>query len=194
MLANGVATLDRSPVLHDAYQQLRLGGAAAARHVRLWSAEALATRIEQARTAFQGSSFGFELTAPTDELLAAADSARLAGRRLLLLGGEAVALLLAFPVLVAARQRPDAEAMLARLRAAGIRAGRRPVLFVESLGAALAGTVLGWLVGSAAATAIAGRSGEPVAALLSHSVLSGRGLVIALAVALAAALVVTLPW
>ena len=170
-----------------------MGGAAAARHGRSWSAEALATRIEQARTAFQGSSFGFELTAPTDELLAAADSARLAGRRLLLLGGEAVALLLAFAVLVAARQRPDAEAMLARLRAAGISRWQGGlVLFVESLGAALAGTVLGWLVGSAAATAIAGRSGEPVAALLSHSVLSGRGLVIALAVALTAALVVTL--
>ena len=193
VLANGVAALDRSPVLHDAYRSygwvvpLRRGT------VRSWSAEALATRIEQARTAFQGSSFGFELTAPTDELLAAADSARLAGRRLLLLGGEAVALLLAFAVLVAARQRPDAEAMLARLRAAGISRWQSGlVLFVESLGAALAGTVLGWLVGSAAATAIAGRSGEPVAALLSHSVLSGRGLVIALAVALTAALVVTL--
>ena len=193
VLANGVAALDQSPVLHDAYRSygwvvpLRRGT------VRSWSAEALATRIEQARTAFQGSSFGFELTAPTDELLAAADSARLAGRRLLLLGGEAVALLLAFAVLVAARQRPDAEAMLARLRAAGISRWQSGlVLFVESLGAALAGTVLGWLVGSAAATAIAGRSGEPVAALLSHSVLSGRGLVIALAVAATAALVVTL--
>ena len=91
VLANGVAALDRSPVLHDAYRSygwvvpLRRGT------VRSWSAEALATRIEQARTAFQGSSFGFELTAPTDELLAAADSARVAGRRLLLLGGEAVA-------------------------------------------------------------------------------------------------------
>ena len=120
VLANGVAALDRSPVLHDAYRSygwvvpLRRGT------VRSWSADALATRIEQARTAFQGSSFGFELTAPTDELLAAADSARVAGRRLLLLGGEAVALLLAFAVLVAARQRPDAEALLARLSASGV--------------------------------------------------------------------------
>lgn len=193
VLANGVASLDRSPVLHDAYRSygwvvpLRRGT------VRSWSARSLATRIEQARTAFQGSSFGFELTAPTDELLAAADSARLAGRRLLLLGGEAVALLLAFAVLVAARRRPDAEAMLARLRGAGIaRWQGGVVLFLESLVAALAGTVLGWLVGSGAAAAIAGRSDEPVGALLSHSVLSGRGLVIALAVAAAAALVVTL--
>ena len=184
VLANGVAALDRSPVLHDAYRSygwvipLRSGT------VRSWSADAVATRIEQARTAFQGSSFGFELTAPTDELLAAADSARVAGRRLLLLGGEAVALLLAFAVLVAARQRPDAEALLARLRASGVARWQSGlVLFLESLAAALAGTVLGWLAGSAAAAVIAGRSGEPVGALLSHSVLSGRGLAIALAVA-----------
>jgi len=193
VLANGVAALDRSPVLHDAYRSygwvipLRPGT------VRSWSANGVATRIEQARTAFQGSSFGFELTAPTDELLAAADSARVAGRRLLLLGGEAVALLLAFAVLVAARQRPDAEALLARLRASGVARWQSGlVLFLESLAAALAGTVLGWLAGSAAAAVIAGRSGEPVGALLSHSVLSGRGLAIALAVAAAAALVVTL--
>ena len=193
VLANGVAALDRSPVLHDAYRSygwvvpLRRGT------VRSWSADALATRIEQARTAFQGSSFGFELTAPTDELLAAADSARVAGRRLLLLGGEAVALLLAFAVLVAARQRPDAEALLARLSAAGVARWQSGlVVFVESLLAAVAGTVLGWLAGSAAAAAIAGRSGEPAGALLAHSVLSGRGLAIAAAVAAVAALVVTL--
>jgi hypothetical protein len=193
VLANGVAALDRSPVLHDAYRSygwvlpLRRGT------VRSWSADSLATRIEQARTAFQGSSFGFELTAPTDELLAAADSARVAGRRLLLLGGEAVALLLAFAVLVAARQRPDSEALLTRLRAAGIARWQSGlVVFVESLSAALAGTVLGWLVGSAAAAVIAGQSGEPAGALLAHSVLSWHGVGIALAVGAAAALMVTL--
>ena len=155
VLANGVAALDRSPVLHDAYRSygwvvpLRRGT------VRSWSADALATRIEQARTAFQGSSFGFELTAPTDELLAAADSARVAGRRLLLLGGEAVALLLAFAVLVAARQRPDAEALLARLSASGVARWQSGlVVFVESLFAAVAGTVLGWLAG------LGGRGGD----------------------------------
>jgi hypothetical protein len=193
VLANGVAALDRSPVLHDAYRSYGWVLPLRRDTVRSWSVGALATRIEQARTAFQGSSFGFELTAPTDELLAAADSARVAGRRLLLLGGEAVALLLAFAVLVAARQRPETEALLARLRAGGIARWQSGlVVFAESLFAATAGTVLGWLVGSAAAAAIAGRSGEPVGALLGHSVLSGRGFLIAVAVAAAAALVVTL--
>ena len=162
VLANGVAALDRSP-------------------------------IDQARTAFQTGTFGFELTAPTDELRAAAGDAHVAGRRLLLLGGAAVALLLAFAVLVGARQRRDADALRARLRAVGVRRWQSTlVILVESLTAALAGTILGWVAGSAAAAAIAGRSGEPFGDLLRHSVLTGRGLTIALVVGLAAGLILAL--
>lgn len=193
VLANGVAALDRSPRLHDSYRSygwvvpLRRGT------IRSWSANALATRIDQARSAFQTGTFGFELTAPTDELRAAAGAAHVAGRRLLLLGGAAVALLLAFAVLVGARQRRDVEAMQARLRGLGVpRWQGGVVILVESLAAALAGTVLGWAAGSAAAAAVADRSGEPVGALLRHSVLTGGGLTIALLVGLAAGLVVAL--
>ena len=57
VLANGVAALDQSPVLHDAYRSYGWVVPLQRGTVRSWSAEALATRIEQARTAFQGSSF-----------------------------------------------------------------------------------------------------------------------------------------
>ena len=67
------------------------------------------------------------------------------------------------------------------------------MLFLESLAAALAGTVLGWLVGSAAAAAIAGRSGEPVAcAALAFGALGTRARDRVLRLRVAAALVVTL--
>jgi ABC-type lipoprotein release transport system permease subunit len=193
VLANGVAALDRLPVLHNSYRSY--GWVVPLRHgtVRSWSANALADRIDQARTAFQTGTFGFELTAPTDELRGAADDAHVAGRRLLLLGGAAVSLLLAFAVLVGARQRRDADAVRERLRGLGVRRWQSAlVILVESLAAAVVGTVLGWVAGSAAAAAIAGRSGEPVGALLRHSVLTGRGLTIALVVGLAAGLVVAL--
>ena len=190
VLANGVAGLDRSPRLQDSYRSygwvvpLRRGT------VRSWSADALVTRIEQARTAFEASGFGFELSAPTDELRAAAGDGRVAGRRLLLLGGEAVALLLAFAVLVAARLRPDAEAARSRLRGAGVSRWQTWLLLgAESFAAAAAGTVLGWVLGIAAAAAIASRSGEPVGAVLRHSLLSGRGLGLAAVLGLAAAIV-----
>jgi hypothetical protein len=190
VLANGVAALDRSPRLHDSYRSYGWVAPLQRASVRSWSADALATRIDQARTAFEASGFGFELSAPTDELRAAASDAKVAGRRLLLLGGEAVALLLAFAVLVGARLRRDINATRGRLRAAGVRGWQTGLVVVlESLAAAIAATVLGWIVGSAVAAGIAGRSGEPVGALLRHSVLSGHGIAIALVVGAAAGLV-----
>ncbi|HEY7017736.1 MAG TPA: hypothetical protein VH297_04640, partial [Gaiellaceae bacterium] len=193
VLANGVAALDRSPRLHNSYRSygwvLPLGHGT----VRSWSADALATRIEQARTAFQTGTFGFDLAAPTDELRSAADDARVSGRRLLLLGGEAVALLLAFAVLVGARQRRDADAARARLRAAGVARWQSGfMILLESLAAAVAGTLLGWVAGSAVTAAIAGRSGEPVGALLRHSVLSGHGIWVAVVVGAVAGIVLAL--
>ena len=178
VLANGVAALDRSPVLHDAYRSYGWVVPLRSRHGALMVGRgALATRIEQARTAFEGSSFGFELTAPMDELLAAADSAHglrpppAAARRRG--GGAAARLRGAGGGAPAAGRRGAAR----RLRASGVSRWQTGlVLFLESLAAAVAGTVLvGWIAGSAAAAAIAGRSGEPVASLLSHSVLSGHG-------------------
>jgi hypothetical protein len=190
VLANGVAALDASPRLHDSYRSYGWVVPLAHGTVRSWSAEALATRIERARTSLQASGFGFEVGAPTDELHAAADDARVSGRRLLLLGGEAVALLLAFAVLVAARLRRDVDATRRRLESSGVRRWQVGLeVLLESLAAAVAGTALGWVLGSAVATGIAGRSGEPAGALLRHSVLSGHGIAVALLVAATAALV-----
>ena len=190
VLANGVAGLDASPRLRDSYRSY--GWVVPLDHgtVRSWSADALATRIERARTSLQASGFGFELGAPTDELRAAASDSKVSGRRLFLLGGEAVALLLAFAVLVAARLRPDVDATRRRLRAGGVRRWQAGLeVLLESLAAAVAGTILGWVAGSAVSTAIAARSGEPAADLLRHSVLSGRGVAIALALAATATVV-----
>jgi hypothetical protein len=193
VLANGVAGLDSSPRLHDTYRSYGWAVPLRRSSVRSWSADALVTRVEQARTGFEASGFGFEFSAPTDELKAAADDGRVAGRRLLLLGGEAVALLLAFAVLVAARLRPDADAARERLRAAGVSRWQSGLLLsVESVAAAVTGTVLGWVIGVAGAAAIASRSGEPLGALLRHSLLSGRGLLLALGLAVLASLVLVL--
>jgi hypothetical protein len=190
VLANGVAGLDASPRLHDSYRSYGWVVPLAHGTVRSWSADDLATRIERARTDFQASSFGFELSAPTDELRAAASEAKVSGRRLFVLGGEAVALLLAFAVLVAARLRPDVDMTRRRLRAGGVRRWQTGLeVVLESLAAAAVGTVLGWIAGSAVSAAVAGRSGEPIGALLRHSVLTGRGVAVALALAAAATVV-----
>ena len=190
VLANGVAGLDRSPRLHDAYRSYGWVVPLDRHVVRSWSVDALADRIDHARSALQAVTFGFELRAPTDELRSAADSGRVAGRRLLLLGGEAVALLLAFAVLVAARLRRDVEASRERLLSSGVRRWQAGLeLGAEATAMAVTGTLVGWIAGSAAAAIVGGRAEEPVGALLRHSILSGRGIVTALLLALAAALV-----
>jgi hypothetical protein len=190
VLANGVSRLDALPRLRDSYRSYGWVVPFAHGTVRSWSVNGLATRIERARTALQASGFGFELGAPTDELRAASSAAKVSGRRLFLLGGEAVALLLAFAVLAAARLRPDVDATRRRLRAGGVRRWQTGLeVVLESLAAAVTGTVLGWIAGSAVSAAIAGRSGEPVGELLRHSVLSGQGVTIALGLAATATLV-----
>ena len=190
VLGNGVAGLDASPRLHNSYRSygwvvpLRRGA------VRSWSAGALASRIEQTRSVLQAQAFGFELSAPVEELRAAADAAKVSGRRLLLLGGEAVALLLAFAVLAAARLRRDVDGARRRLFASGVRRWQVGLLVaLESAAMAFTGALLGWVAGSAVASAIAGRASEPVWELLRHSVLSWRGIALALVLAAVATLV-----
>jgi F0F1-type ATP synthase membrane subunit c/vacuolar-type H+-ATPase subunit K len=189
VLANGVAGLDAWPRLHDAYRTYSWVVPLDQHLVRSWSVGALTTRIERARALLQAESFGFDVEAPTDQLRAAADSGRVVARRLLLLGGEAVALLLAFAVLAGVRLRPDVEASRERLLAGG---GRRWQIELQVLAEAaamgVAGVVAGWAAGTVVAAVVAGRAGEPTGGLLRHSVLSGEGLLVAvllLAVAVA---------
>jgi hypothetical protein len=181
VLANGVAGLDRWPRLHDAYRTYSWVVPLDRRLARSWTAGALARRIERARAQLQGESFGFDVEAPTDELRAAVDDGRVAAQRLLLLGGEAVALLLAFAVLAGVRLRPDLEASRERLLAAGARRWQIELqVLAEAAALGVSGVVLGWLAGTVAAAVVAGRTAEPTGALLRHSVLSGEGLLVAL--------------
>jgi len=190
VLANGVAALDRQPRLHDAYRSYGWVLPLDRGLVRAWAVRDLGARIETVRTELQAEPFGFALRAPTDELRAAADSSRVAGRRLFLLGGEAVALLLAFTVLVAMRLRRDVDASRERLGSSGVRRWQvEGEVVTESATMAVAGTLLGWLVGVGVAVALAGRSGEPVGALVRHSLVSGGGIAAVLLLAVGATLV-----
>jgi len=142
VLANGVAGLDRSPRLHEAYRTYSWVVPLDRRLVHSWSVGTLAARIEHARSELQSEVYGFDVEAPTDELHAAADSGRLVSRRLFLLGGEAVALLLAFAVLAGARLRPDVEASRQRLVSSGARGWQTWLQTAsEAAAPALVGTV-----------------------------------------------------
>ena len=112
--------------------------------------------------------------------------ADVAGRRLLLVGGEAAALLFAFAVLAARSMRRDLEAARRRLTWYGARRWQlRLLTLTESATVALVGAVVGWLAGLVVGALAASRAGAPVGATLRESVLAPAGLALALAVVLA---------
>jgi hypothetical protein len=156
-----------------------------------WQLDALRERIERTANALNNVDESFSLRAPTDALRASADRAKVARRRMLLVGAGAASLLSAFALLAAGLMRRDLEAERARLRRRGARRGQLLALDAgEALAPALAGVVLGGLA-AIAVTALRAR-GEPVPAgtVLGHALLSTGAIAIGLGCALVATVLI----
>ena len=193
VVAEGVAGLVSSPVLARSYRSYGWVQPLAGGTPRMWEIDRLVGGADRARAALQSRSTSWALTLPTEELREAERDATVAGRRLLLVGGEAAALLIAFAVLAAGALRRDLTAARRRLAWNGATAGQRGLLTgTESAVVGFGGAALGWLVGSLAGAAAATAAGASVTAVLAETVLAPLGLLLGLAVALGAALVVFL--
>ena len=117
--------------------------------MRAWEIDELAADAARARSALQTASGAFDLSAPVEELRAAADASDVAGRRLLLVGGESAALLFAFAVLVAVSMRRDSEAARRRLTWFGARRWQLSLFTgMEAAVVAAGGTAVGWALGT----------------------------------------------
>ena len=128
------------------------------------------------------------LRIPCRRLADAASRGRVAGTRLLLIGGEAVALLLAFAALAAAATRRESALTRWRLERAGARAFQTRLLTgTETVGLATVATLVGWGLGIGVGAIVARVAGGPVATVLVQSAASETGIVIALALAVVAA-------
>jgi len=193
LLANGVKGLATAEVFAPSYRSYTWTAPIDPADVHPWTINAFSGAVTRARSELASKSLAFDLTAPIAGLRSAEESARVAARRLLLIGGEAAALLLAFAVLAATGLRRDAEAQWRRLTWYG---ARRWQLILgsaaEAAAVALVGAVLGWLLGSAVGAIVADRAGASAGAILRHSVIAGRAFVLATAIAAAAAAVVLL--
>ena len=131
------------------------------------------TRIERARTQLQASSPNFALTAPTVALSDAGAKAQIAGRRLLLVGGQAVVLLLAFVLLAATRLRRGARAAARRLESFGATGWQaRLAALAEAAVVVLPATLLGWLLGASPGASSREATDTPPGAVVSRSVAS----------------------
>ena len=191
LLAEGVEQLAAAKPLTSIYRSygwvvpLRPGS------VRPWDVEALSAAVTHARSTLEARTSLFDVTAPTQELEAARDRAELGGRRLLLVGGEAAALLLAFAVLAASALRHDADAAARRLTWFGARRWQLVALpAAEAAAVALTAVAAGWAGGALIAGLAARRADVAAATILRESVFSPRGLATAAALAAAAWLVV----
>lgn len=190
LLAEGVTATAGIPALAFQYRSYAWVTALDPKHVHPWTAAHFGADVERARADLASRSGQFDVTAPTDAVAKALDASLIAGNRLLLIGGEAAALLLAFTVLAATRLRRDTEATWRRLTWFGARRWQLLTLTAtESATIAIAGALAGWVVGCVVAGLAARKLGVDAGAILSHSALSGAGLWIAAGVALAATVV-----
>jgi len=195
LVANGVTGLRRLP-LPDADLIARTYGwivPITPRSLHEWELDAFRGRVDRASSQLGVRNELFSITAPLERLGEIHDRARVAGRRLLLVGGDVALLLFGFVVFAATRTRRDSEAVERRLTWLGARRSHILLLtLAESAGIAAVSVAVGWAAGALGAAAFARHLGADARAVVLHSVLSGRGLAVAGAVALSAALVVTL--
>ena len=186
-LAEGVDALATAPALDRIFRSYAWVSPLRAGAPRLWQIDDLASHVAKARSELQSGSFSFDLLAPVEELREAQATTRAAGRRLGVVGGEAAALLFAFALLAAMTLRPDLLATRRRLAWYGARGWQLALVTVaESAALAVLGTAIGLVVGLLGGAVVAQRAGVPVTDVLTRSVLSGEGIVLATIVAAAA--------
>ncbi len=187
VIADGVDALSHAPELETFYRSYAWMLPLAPGSVHPWTVARLTREIERTSSQIDANSTLFQVTAPIQQLQAASATARASERRLLLLGGQAVALLLAFTLLAAASLRRDVEASRRRLAWLGAPAWQLELgTLAEAAAVAVAGTVIGGVVGIAFSAALAGRAGSAVGPVLTHSAVSATGLLVGLGLALVA--------
>jgi len=155
-----------------------------------WELARLGTRLDRAQAQLERATDIFGVSAPIDTLAAVRATSRVAGERLLILGGDAAVLLLGFAVLASSRLRRDHRAVRRRLTWSGARPWQ--ILLVaatEVAGITFVSSVAGWAAGSGAGVLLARHLGSPGLLVLEHSVLTARAFGIAVALAVLTALV-----
>jgi hypothetical protein len=189
-LAEGVQSTSRLPKVGFSLRTYAWLAPIRPGDVRGWELGDFQDRLVRASTSLQAGSSEFALTAPTAALADAGAKSRIAGRRLLLVGGEAVVMLLAFVLLAGSRLRSGARATARRLEWFGAARWQiRLSALAEAAVVVLPATVIGWLLGAAAALVLAELTDTPAGALVGRSVASPRAAALLLAVAGAGILV-----
>jgi hypothetical protein len=190
LVAEGVAGAKGLPVLESVFRTYTWSAPLASARPTAWTLDDFERDVEQARTRLQAASLRFGLTAPTGSLDDVALDARVAYRRLLLVGGECAVLFLVFAVVAASSLRSSAFSASQRLRRFGARRWQTDLLAgAEATVIVVPATVIGWAAGALVAAALAAGTDTPLGALLERTSLSATGLGLAAALAALAVLI-----
>ena len=176
---SSVTQLTSLPALSSLFRGYSWAVALRPRALHVWNISDVMAQVAAGEIALQNRDSAFGVVAPVDEVIAARDSGSAAARRILLVGGEAAALVLAFAVLAAAGLRRDVEAERRRLEQHGATRSQSALLaLAESCLTAFVGTLAGIAAGVLAIAFVADRTGLPAGELIRHAL--GSPLAIAL--------------
>jgi hypothetical protein len=190
LVAEGVAGADRLAIFESAFRGYTWSAPLVSARPTAWTLNEFEQGLTRARTRLQAASFRFGLSAPVDSLDDVALDARVAYRRLLLVGGECAVLFLVFALLAASSLRSNALAASRRLRRFGARRWQTDLLAVaEAAAVVLPATALGWAAGALLAAGLAAATDTPLRPLLERTILSSTGLVLAASLAALAVLI-----
>jgi hypothetical protein len=194
LLAGSVADLSGLERLAAVYRAYAWTAPIVASQTHVWDVDRQLARETAVESSLLYPGSSFRVSGPDAELLTARDRAQVAEHRLLLVGGGAAALMLAFVILAAGTLRRDLDAEWRRLERRGARLWQRWLLAVaEGAWMTAAGAVAGFAAACLVVLYVAHRAALDGGAVLGHSLLSARGVllmaaawVVSLAVLLAA--------
>jgi hypothetical protein len=174
LLVSGDPTgLDRLPALSSVYRVHSWLAELDTAPLHSWELSGLERRLAHAQVALLAESNQFGMTAPFAGLDAARAQAAAAPRSLLLAAGGAISALALFVMLAAAALRREQLQDLARLRAGGATALQLGVFVTaEALALCAVALMLGFAGALGAGAVAAAAVGEPVGAVLAHSLLT----------------------
>src|SRR4029450_8413106 len=140
-----------------------------------WTLDDFELHLTRARTRLQGGSIRFGLSAPSLDDVAL--DARVAYRRLLIVGAECAVLFLVFAIVAASTLRSGALSASRRLRRFGARRWQTDLLAAaEAVAIVVPAAAIGWVVGTPARPGLAPATGEPGGPLLRRTTLSATGI------------------
>ena len=176
LVAEGVSGAARLPALSSVFHSYTWSAPFASAEPTAWTLDELELGLARATTRLQAASPRFGLSAPVAALHEVALDARVAYRRLLIVGGECAVLFLVFALVAASSLRSRALSASRRLRRFGARRWQTDLLAAaEAAAIVVPAAALGWAVGALLTAGLAAATDTPLGPLLERTILSPTG-------------------